>query len=105
MKKEPIDHQHLTGQYMQDYLLVLNDKLARYETELGQDLYAYPFISITPEMIDIRLREFVRVHHLDLIRLTSDQVNRFEDQLQERRLSQPLATCHLTLEHVRLSND
>jgi hypothetical protein len=102
MKKVPMDHQHLTAQYIQDYLFVLNEKLTRYETELRQHLYAYPFISITSETIDVRLGEFVRPHHLDLIRLTNYKVNRFKDQLQEKRLSQQLVTCHLTLEHVRL---
>ena len=102
MKKVPMDHQHLTGQYIEDYLNVLNEKMTRYETELRQHLYAHSDISLTLEMIDVRLKEFVRLHHLDLIRLTNYQVNRFNDQLQEKWLSQQLVTCHFTLEQVRL---
>jgi hypothetical protein len=54
-------------------------------------------------VIDLRLNEFVRLHHLDLIRLMNNKVNRFRDHLQGKKLSQQLDGCHLTLEQVRIT--
>ncbi|CAF1565017.1 unnamed protein product [Didymodactylos carnosus] len=96
MKKIPMNQQHLTEQYIRHYLVVLNEKINRYNMELNQQLCPYPLISISSEMLDVRLKEFVRLHHLDLIRLINYQVNQFKDQLQEKRLSQQLGKCNFT---------
>lgn len=79
----------------------LREKIAQYDKDLQQQRYAYPFMSITADECDSRLREFVRLHHLDLTRLTNYQVNRFKDQLQEKRLSQQLHSFHFTTQQVR----
>jgi hypothetical protein len=85
MNKVPVDHQHLTGQYIQDYLKFLNEKMNQCDIQLQQHRYAYPrMMSIDVEMIDLRLHEFVHLHHVDLIRLIQYQVNPFRDDIQEK---------------------
>lgn len=107
MKKVPKEQQHLTGQYIQEYWMFLNGKVAQCEVELRQQLYADPFVmGMSAEVMDSRLKEFVRLHHLDLIRLTNYQVNRFRDDIQEQRWRQQLEKYSFTQEQVRgLKND
>lgn len=102
MKKVPVDHQHLTGQYIEEYLGFLNAKLTEYEAELEQHRSLYP--SVMPadvETIDLRLHEFVRLHHVDLMRLIQYQINRFRDEIEEKRLLEQLVQYSFTKEQVR----
>lgn len=104
--KVPIDHQHLTGQYVEEYLGLLNQKLAQYEVELQEHRNVYPsMMSIDAETIDCRLNEFVRLHHVDLIRLIQYQVNRFRDEIEEKRLLQQLERYSFSSEQVSGVNE
>ena len=50
--------------------------------------------------MDARLNEFVRLHHIGLLRRTSYQVNRFKDEINEQRLLRQLSSLQLTNEQV-----
>lgn len=100
MKNVLIKHQHLTRHYLQDQLLVLKETITRYEIELRHHLHTCPFRMAGGETIDVHLKEFVRLHHLDLIRSINYQLNRFRDDLEEKRLAQQLQTYRLTIEQV-----
>ena len=101
MKKVPVDHQHLTGQYVEEYLGILNKKLTAYEVELEEHRSLYPSgIPVDVETIDLRLHEFVRLHHVDLMRLIHYQVNRFRDEIEEKRLLEQLAQYSFSNEQV-----
>lgn len=105
MKKVPVDHQHLTGQYVEEYLGLLNQKLTQYEVELQEHRNVYPStMSIDAETIDLRLHDFVRLHHVDLIRLIQYQVNRFRDEIEEKRLVEQLKRYSFNSEQVSDAN-
>ena len=53
------------------------------------------------ETIDLRLHEFVRLHHVDLMRLIQYQINRFRDEIEEKRLLEQLVQYSFSKEQVR----
>ena len=106
MKAVPKELQHLTGQYIQEYWTLLNGKVGQCEANLQRHVYADPFLmGMSSEMMDDRLKEFVRLHHLDLIRLTNYQANRFRDEIQAQRWRQHLEQYAFTEEQVGRSRD
>ena len=63
------------------------------------------YTNIDAETIDCRLHEFVRLHHVDLIRLIQYQVNRFRDEIEEKRLLQQLERYSFSSEQVSGVNE
>ena len=96
-----MNEHHLIEKHLKDYVALLHDKIHRYTTELNQQLSSYPFTSISYEIIDLRLKEFVRLHHIDLLRTVNYQVNKFRDHIQEKELSQQLESFPSTSEQAR----
>ena len=47
-----------------------------------------------------RLEEFVRLHHLDLLRTINYQVNQFHDHIHINELSKQLSSLHLTVKQL-----
>jgi hypothetical protein len=100
--KVPEDIRHLTGQYIHEYLQFLHEKKDEYELTLQQHRQLYPsMMSIDPETIDHRLKEFVSLHHLNFRRLTQFQVNRFRDEIQAKQLWEHLERYSFSKEQVR----
>lgn len=56
---------------------------------------------VNKEKLDIRLYSYVRLHHLDFVRLIQYQVTRFRDEIQEKRALQQLEKISFTNEQVR----
>lgn len=54
--------------------------------------------------MDVRLVEFVRLHHIDLLRRTNYQATQFRDEIDEHHLLRQLSTLQLTNEQVVLVN-
>ena len=52
------------------------------------------------EVIDIRLKEFVRLHHIDLIRRINYKVNKAKSNAHEKLLFKQLSYYYLTTGHV-----
>lgn len=53
-------------------------------------------------MIDLKLKDFVRLHHIDLIRQINYQVNKLKDNIREKQFFQQLSSYQLTNEQVML---
>lgn len=98
----PENHQHLTGRYIQNYLHFLNEKLNQYNVDLQENRRSRPHsMSVNTEKLDLRLYNYVRLHHLNLLRLSQYQLNRFKNDIQENRLLQQLEKYSFTNEQVR----
>jgi hypothetical protein len=84
--------------YLEDYLIVLRNKICQYTTELTTQSTSSSLL----ETIDQRLIEFVQLHHLDLLRTIKYQVNKFKDHVYEKRLFKQLSYYYLSTEQVRI---
>ena len=63
--------------YLEDYLILLRNKIDQYTTELMTQSSSCPSTMLSSlEIIDQRLKEFVRLHHLDLLRTINYQMNK-----------------------------
>ncbi len=54
--------------YLEDYLILLENKINQYTTELMLQLTSCSSTLPRLEIADQRLKKFVRLHHLDLLR-------------------------------------
>ena len=62
---------------------------------------SFPLIFLSSlETTDLRLKEFIRLHHFDLLRTVNYQVNKFKDIIYESYLFQQLSSFDLSLEQV-----
>ena len=52
--------------YLQDYVILLQEKIDQYTSDLIVQSASYPLTLLPLNIIDQRLKEFVRLHHLDL---------------------------------------
>ena len=86
--------------YLKDYGILLQSKIDQFTTELTTLSSACPSTLPTVEMIDERLKEFVRLHHLDLIRAINYQINKLKDIIYEKQLLKQLSHYYLTTEDV-----
>ena len=87
--------------YHEDYLIFLQYKIKQCVDELNTQASCWPLTLPSMEAVDMRLKEFIRLHHLDLSRTINYQINRFKDKIQQTQLLQQLSSYHLTTEHVR----
>ena len=86
---------------MRRHVNFLSVRMGQYKSELQQHRYSYPSIMpIDPETIDLRLYQFVRLHHVQFVQLIQYQVNRFRDEIEEKRLLQQLERYSLSKEQV-----
>ena len=77
----------------------------QYAIELKTQSLSCPTTLITQtnmslEIIDQRLNEFVRLHHLDLLRQVNYCMNKLRDDLRGKQLLQELSSYLLTDEQV-----
>jgi hypothetical protein len=54
------------------------------------------------EIIDEKLNEFVRLHHLDLKRQINYYISKLRGHILEKQLVQELSSCSLTNEQVNI---
>ena len=59
-------------------------------------------LSSSLEIIDQKLKEFVRLHHLDLLRTINYQINKLNSNIHIKSLSKQLLSFNLTMRQVRL---
>jgi hypothetical protein len=86
--------------YLDDYLLLLRNRIHQYTIELSTQSSFCPS-SLSPlQIIDQRLKEFVRLHHIDLLRTIKYQVNKLKDNIYEKELLKQLSNYNLTTEQV-----
>lgn len=77
----------------------LQSKFDQYSNELMIQATLCPS-SIDLSVVEDQLKEFVRLHHLDLIRRIQYQLNHFQGQLHEQELYQSLLLLSINDEQV-----
>ncbi len=71
-----------------------------YTTTLMTQASSCPFQLSDLEIMDKRLKEFVHLHHLDLLRAVKYRVTKLKDNIQEKQLYKQLSYYYLTKEQV-----
>jgi hypothetical protein len=78
----------------------LRNKIDQYTTELVEQALKCPTTLSPLEIIDKRLKEFVRLHHLDLLRIINYQTYKCNTNIHIMKLSKQLSSFHLTVKQV-----
>ncbi len=86
--------------HLEDYLLLLQNKIDYYTSELLTQSTTCPSTLLHLATIDQRLKEFVRLHHLDLLRTTNYQISKLNTMILIKTFSKQLSTFHLTKKQV-----
>ncbi len=91
--------------YLQDYVILLQNRINQYTIELATQSLSCPTTLLTQtamslEIIDRRLNEFVRLHHLDLKRQINYHISKLRGHIREKQLVQELSSYTLTNEQV-----
>ncbi len=86
--------------YLEEYVILVQHKIDEFTTQLTTQASSCPFKLTDLEMIDKRLKEFVHLHHLDLLRTVKYHVNKLKDNIQEKQLYKQLSYYYLTKEQV-----
>ncbi len=67
--------------YLEDYLLLLQNKIDYYTAELLTQSTTCPSTLPPLTIIDQRLKQFVRLHNLDLLRTTNYQISKLNTMI------------------------
>jgi hypothetical protein len=102
LKIIPSNEPKIIQKYLEDYLILLQNKINQYTIELMTQSSSYPmtFLPRSRERIDQRLKEFVRLHHLDLTRQINYHINKLKDNIRGKQLFHELSSYTLTNEQV-----
>ncbi len=87
--------------YLSDYVLLLQNKIDQFTAELLARSSTWSSTLPPLEIIDQRLREFVRLHHLDLLRTVNYQISVLNSNILIKKFSKQLSKFHLTEKQVR----
>ena len=88
--------------HLEDYVLLLQNKITQFKRELITQALSCPTSFESIQIIDQRLKEFVRLHHIDLLRTVSYQINKLKNKIYEKQLLQQLSAYNLTTEQVSI---
>ncbi|CAF4939805.1 unnamed protein product, partial [Rotaria socialis] len=80
---------------LEEYLILLKNRSNQHENELMIQLSSCPTTLHSLEMIDQRLKEFVRLHHIDLVRTVNYQKHKLKGIIYEKRLFNQLSSYYL----------
>jgi hypothetical protein len=87
--------------YLEDYLILLRNKIDQYTTELITQSSSLCPSTLSPfEIIDKKLKEFVRLHHIDLLRTINYQIYELNSNTHIKKLSKQLYSFRLTKKQV-----
>jgi len=86
--------------FLKEYLIQLQQQFDQCTAQLINQALSCPQ-SMQLSLIESQLKEFVRLHHLDLTRKINFQINKFKDHIREKELFQQLQSSYpLTNEQV-----
>ncbi|CAF4383889.1 unnamed protein product, partial [Rotaria magnacalcarata] len=80
---------------LEEYLILLKNRINQHENELMIQLSSCQTALHSLEMIDQRLKEIVRLHHIDLARTVNYQKHKLKDIIYAKRLFNQLSSYHL----------
>ncbi len=86
--------------YLQDYVLLLKIKINQFTVELLAQSSTCQSTLPLLEINDQRLREFVSLHHLDLLRTINYQISKIHSNIPIKKFSKQLSTFRLTPKQV-----
>ncbi len=81
-------------------MLLLHNKIDQFTAELMAQSSTRPFTLPPLEIIDQRLKEFVRLHHLDLLQIFNYQISKLNSNILIKKFSKQLSTFRLTAKQV-----
>ena len=90
--------------YLEDDLLLLRNKTDQLTSQLTAQSLSCPPTLHALDMIDERLREFVRLHHIDLMRTVRYRVTKLKDETREKVLFKQLSYYYLDTAQVTAEN-
>jgi len=96
----PSNEPDIIQNYLEDYLKLLRKKIDQYTTELTLQSTVYPSTLPHLESIDSKLKEFVRLHHLDLSRTISYRISKLNININIKKFAKQLSVFHLTAKQV-----
>jgi hypothetical protein len=94
------DEPNITQKYLADYVLLLQNKIDQFTTELMAQSTTCPSTLLPLEIIDQTLKEFVHLHHLDLRRAINYQISKLNSNILIKKFSKQLSTFRLTAKQV-----
>jgi hypothetical protein len=104
LKIVPSNQHGAIEKYLEDYLILLRNKIEQYATELTAQLSSCPSTLFPLEIIDKKLKEFVRLHHIDLSRTIHYQANKIKSIISEKQIFKQLSHYYLTTDQVITRN-
>ena len=84
-------------------MTLLENKIHEYENQLHTQISSCPATLPSLEIIDKHLKEFVRLHHCDLLRKVNYQICQLNTNILIHRFSRQLSSFHLTTTQVLAS--
>ena len=100
LKIIPSNEPDVIQEYLEDYLKFLQKKIDQYTDELSTQSVARPLTLLHLELIDSRLKEFVRLHHLDLTKTIHYQIGKLNANINIKKFTKQLSAFHLTTKQV-----
>ena len=94
-----IDNYERIENFLNEHLIQLKNKFDQSTTKLVNQAISCPK-SVQLSLVESQLKEFVRLHHLDLTRKINFQINTFQNHIREKELFQQLLLSPLTNEQV-----
>ena len=87
-------------------MILLQNRLNQYTVELATQSLSCPAIllanrKLSLEMIGQRLNDFVRLHHLDLLRQVNYHISKLRDTVRDKELLEESSLYPITIEQVR----
>ncbi|CAF1449613.1 unnamed protein product [Adineta ricciae] len=95
LKIAQITERTVIQKYLEEYLILLRDKISQCTTELATQSSPCPLTLSLLNIVDVRLHEFVRLHHIDLMRTIRFRINKLKDKIHEKQLFQHLSYYYL----------
>lgn len=83
---------------------LIQDKIDQHTTELKNQSLTYPSTLSSLEVIDSRLKDFVHLHHIDLIRTVRYHMNQLKDDIHEKELFKQLSYYYLKADQVSINH-
>ena len=81
----------LIVQFVQEYISRLQQKFDQCTTALSSQASTCPS-TLPLSAMESRLKDFARRHHMDLLRKTNYQINKFKDFIRNEELSDRLSS-------------
>ncbi len=100
LKIIPSTEPNIIQKYLEDYLILLRKQVFQYTIDLMTQSTSYPSTLSTLEIIDPKLKEFVRLHHFDLSRTINYQICKLNSNIHITKLSKQLSSFHLTTQQI-----